>query len=475
MTVICIDVGSSTLRVSAVSEDGEILETLSQKFLSNTAPGEVEFDAYKIAINVTEMTNQLAEKYRPQYIGITNQRATSVCWNKNTGMPTHNAIGWQDLRTVGKCLELQAQGLRTTPNASATKFQYLVENSSLKENDIALGTLDSYLIYHLTGKYHVTDPSNAGATGLLNMDASGWDQELMAALNITHSMLPTIVDSSNNNMEAVLIDKNPVISAFLGDQQASMVGQGVIKDQTAKATFGTGAMLNLCIGNIRPKFEFRGPDGTFPIAEFRIFGKLTWAIEALMLSCGSVLEWAKNDLQLIRDFSDIDEICPNQDSSELCFVPALFGLGTPHWDFGARSLFIGLTRSTSKEQLMRAIIEGLCYRSLELLRAAENDAGLKVNELRVDGNLTNSKFFLSRLADFLQIPILLSRQKEATTLGAALLALNSQFNSPDLSYVHALIKPAAVIEPGDQPEFARFDKAIRRAKATIPELSAISF
>ena len=270
-------------------------------------PGLVEFDATTMAAAVLDVATQaLADEGGPvQAVGIANQRASTVLWERATGKPVGPGIGWQDLRTVGTCLELQADGFRLAPNASATKLAALLDladpdRSRSVRGELCFGTVDTWVAWTLSGgTLHVTDTTNAGITGLIHPDATGWDPAILAALRIPAAILPTIVHSTGVIGEATALSGAPVIAGIAGDQQASLFGQGCTRPGLAKATFGTGGMLDQCVGTARPSFSHRGGGGTFPIITWSSADALVWGVEAVMLSAGSCVEWLRDDLGII--------------------------------------------------------------------------------------------------------------------------------------------------------------------------------
>src|SRR5439155_2193489 len=263
-------------------------------------------------------------------------------------------VGWQDLRTVGTCLMLQGQGIRLAPNVSATKLAFLLDMADADRNrDLLFGTVDTWIAWHLSeGALHVTDATNAAVTGLMLHDASGWDAKVLEALRIPESVLPVVVDSSGAVGTATALAGAPPIAGIAGDQQASLLGQGCTRPGLAKITFGTGGMLDMNLGPKRPAFEARGPGGTFPIVAWRRGGKITWGLEAFMLTAGQAVEWLRDDLGIIERAADSDELAAQcKDTGDVWFVPALLGMGTPAWDFGARGTVLGLTRGTGRPEL----------------------------------------------------------------------------------------------------------------------------
>ncbi|MGH9181428.1 MAG: FGGY family carbohydrate kinase, partial [Acidimicrobiales bacterium] len=387
-------------------------------------------------------------------------------------------IGWQDLRTVGLCLELAGRGVRLAPNASATKLAVLLDMADPgRSRDLCFGTIDSWLAWTLSGgALHVTDASNAGVTGLVHPDASGWDPAVLDALAIPEAVLPAIVDSSGLLAPAAALDGGPPIAGLVGDQQASLMGQGCTRPGLAKFTAGTGGMLDVCLGPARPAFPGRGPAGCFPIVAWRRGGRDTWGLEAVMLSAGSCLAWLRDGLGVLDDVADSDALAASvPNSGEVWFVPALAGLGTPTWDFGARGLLLGLSGSTTRAEVVRAVLEGVAHRTADLVEAAEADAGLAIGSLRVDGGLSANDSFLGLLARAIQRPVELSPVTEATTLGAGFLAGLAVGTWADEAEVAATFVPRRVIEPGRPLDRARWLEVVTMAAGTVPALSALSF
>jgi glycerol kinase len=489
VTVLVIDVGTSSVRGAVVRPDGAVEHIHHVAVLPDTPfPGLVEFDAVAMADAVVEVASaSLADGGPVDAVGIANQRASTIVWDRATGVPVAPGLGWQDLRTVGTCLELQAQGIRVAPNASATKVAAILDladpdRSRSELGELAFGTVDTWVAWTLSGgSLHLTDASNAGVTGLIHGDGSGWSPEVLAALRIPEALLPTIVDSSGAMGSAEILPGKPVIAGMAGDQQASLIGQGCTRPGLAKATFGTGGMLDQCVGRQRPAQAARGPAGTIPIIAWRRGGKITWGVEAIMLSAGTCVEWLRDDLAIIESADHSAEVAGAcTDTGDVWFVPALLGLGTPVWDFGARGTFVGLTRGSGRPELVRAVLEGVAHRGADLLEAAESDSGLAVDSLRVDGGMSANPVFIRALADACGRPIEVAPVLEATTLGAAYLAGMAVGTWADEDDVAAAWVPREVVEPsGDDDQRAgrraRWLDARGRSEATIPELSALDF
>jgi len=439
----------------------------------------VEFDPVAMAQAVGEVANQALSCGGPvSCVGIANQRSSSIVWERATGIPVAPGIGWQDLRTVGTCLTLQSEGLRLAPNTSATKLAAILDMADPdRDRDLCFGTVDTWVAWTLSkGRCHVTDPTNAGLTGMLTADGGGWDARVLEALRIPERMLPSIVDSSGIVCEASALPGAPPLAGMAGDQQASLVGQGCIRAGLAKATFGTGGMLDLCTGPDRPSFSMRGDNGTFPIIAWRRGARTFWGVEAVMLAAGMNIEWLRDDLGIIPSAEASEEVASGCISTgDVWYVPALLGLGTPLWDFGARGTFVGITRGTGRAELVRAVLEGIAHRGADLLESAEADTGLRVSSLRVDGGMSANSVFLQALANATQRPIEVSPVLEATTLGAAYLAGLAVGIWTDEEEVADGWSPKAVIEPACLSDRDRWRDARSRALATIPALSELDF
>ena len=480
MSLLVIDVGTSSVRASVVTAEASVAHTHRRTLLPSTpAPGFVELDASALAAAVVEVSRAaLAEAGPVDAVGITNQRSTTIVWDRQTGEPVGPAIGWQDQRTVMMCLALQAQGLRFSPSSSATKLAFLLDTVDPdRTRDLCFGTVDTWVAWTLSaGALHVTDLSNAGVTGLMRLDGSGWDTSVLDALRIPASVLPQIVDSSGIVGPAGALPGAPPIAGLAGDQQASLIGQGCTRPGMAKMTFGTGGMLDLCLGPVRPEHEQRGPHGTFPIVAWRQGGRITWGIEAFMLTAGQAIEWLRDDLGVIRNAAESEVVASACDTTgDVWFVPALLGLATPDWDFGARGTLLGLTGGTGRAEVVRAVLEGVAHRGADLLEAAEADGACQIATLRVDGGMSANGVFVQALADACQRPVEVSPVLEATTLGAAFLAGMAVGVWADEDDVAATWSPRATVEPVEETDRDRWREACQRARGWIPELSALDF
>jgi glycerol kinase len=479
-SILVVDVGTSGVRGAVVRPDATVAFAHHKPVLpTSPAPGLVEFDPLTMAEAALAVARQaLADGGPVAAVGITNQRASTVVWDRATGEPVGPGLGWQDLRTVGDCLVWQAEGLRFAPNESATKVVHLLDAADPdRRRDLCVGTVDSWIAWHLSrGELHVTDASNVGVTGLCASDGSDWDDKLLDALRIPRAMLPRVVDSSGIVGTAGALDGSPPIAALAGDQQASLIGQGCVHPGLAKITFGTGAMLDVCVGADRPVSARQGRHGTFPIVAWRHQGATTWGVEAIMLAAGANVEWLRDDLGVIDTAEQSHEVAAGCETSEgVTYVPALLGLGTPQWDYGARGTLLGITRGTGRPQLVRAVLEGVAQRGADLVEAAEADTGLSLPRLRVDGGMSDNPTFVQAVADACQRPVEVSPEREATTLGAGFLAGLAVGTWSDWDDLATTWRPRAVVEPSRSLDRDRWRDALQRASGWEPDLSAINF
>lgn len=480
-SILVIDVGTSGLRAAVVATDGSIVEVRHRRTPPSIPfPGLVEFDAGVLAAEAIDVATEVLTAAGPvAAVGIASQRASTIVWDRATGEPVGPGLGWQDLRTVGDCLTVRAEhGLTLAPNQSATKLAHLLDlHDPDRTRDLCFGTVDSWLIWNLTrGRVHVTDVTNAAVTGLLLADATGWNERVLDLFRIPGSMLPTIVDSIGVVAEADALPGAPVIAGIAGDQQASLVGQGCIRPGHTKITFGTGGMLDVCTGAGAPAGAARLANGTFPIVAWGVAGERIWGAEAIMLSAGSNVDWLVEDLGVLTDAAESDEVAASVASTDgVVFVPALLGLGTPQWDYGARGTLLGVTRGTTRAHLVRAVLEGVAHRGADLVEAAETDTGLEITTLRVDGGMSANGTFVQALADASGRPVEVSPVTEATTLGAAYLAGVAVGSWTDLDHTAELWAPSRRVEPSVPSDRERWHRAVERSRAWIPELSALDF
>lgn len=489
MSILVIDVGTSGLRAAVVRDDATVTALHHRPFPPSTpAPGLVEFDAAEMARLVLDAAHSaVADGGAVDGVGITAQRASTVVWSRSTGRPLAPAIGWQDLRTVGDCIVARAEhGIALAPNQTATKAKWLLAQiGDHDRSDVCIGTVDSWIAWTLSGsaRLHVTDHSNAAVTGLASFvdGPPRWNERVASLMGVDPTMLPTIVDSSGVIGDAVALPGAPRIAALVGDQQASLMGQSCVRPGMAKCTFGTGGMFDVVTGATPPASADRTTHGTFPIVAWSRDGSLTWGSEAIMLSAGSAIEWLVSDMGLAPSAEathDIASTCATTDG--VYFVPALLGLATPHWDYGARGGLFGLTRGSTRAHIVRAVLEGVAHRGADLCEAAAAEhPSLSIDEIRIDGGMSRNPTFVSALATVTGRPISVSPVSEATTLGAAYLAGWATGVWNDLDDISEQWRPTATIEP--DPSVDRlaireeWAEAVTRVEGWIPDLSALDF
>jgi len=481
--VLVVDVGTSSARAVVVDGDARVVAEHHTPLLPRSpAPGIVEVDASAMAAAARSLADAaLAEAGPVDAVGIANQRGTAIAWDRATGEPVGPGIGWQDLRTVGRCLELRAKGVFLGPNHAATKLEVLLDEADPdRARDLCVGTVDTWLAWTLSdGALHVTDASNALVTALRTADDTDWDERVLDALRIPRGVLPTVVDSSGVCGAAAALGGAPPVAGIIGDQQASLLGQGCVRPGDAKITFGTGGMLDLVLGPQPPASvdRGRGRAGTFPIVTRRTAGADTWGLEGALLAAGTNVEWLRDDLGVIATAEESDAVAGSvPDSGDVWYVPALLGLGTPQWDFGARGTLLGLTRGSERAHVVRAVLEGVAHRGADLVEAAAADSDGLVHDgaaLRVDGGMSANATFVQALADATGRVIEVSPVTEATALGAAFAAgraVDLWSGDDDLA---ATWRPARRVEPQRALDRDRWREAVARAEAWIPDLSAI--
>ncbi|MFL5929866.1 MAG: FGGY family carbohydrate kinase [Gaiellaceae bacterium] len=356
-------------------------------------------------------------------IGIANQRETTLVWNRGTGAPLQRAIVWQDRRTAERCRQLPADlvrertGLVPDPYFSATKLEWILSRSSVEQEALAFGTVDSWLVWKLTGgTAHVTDATNASRTMLVDLQTLDWDDDLLDLFGVDRVVLPRIVSSSERVVDATLLGATVPIAGIAGDQQSALFGHGCFAPGEAKATYGTGSFVLVNVGTDRGP----PPPGLLKTAAATAEGaSRQYAVEGAVLSAGAAVEWLRDGLELVASASETERIALEAGSSDgAYFVPALTGLGSPHWDPDARGLITGLTRGTTRAQLVRAALEAVALQVADVVEALSSP----VDILRADGGASSNAFLMQLQADLLGCPVEVSAERETTALGAAALA-----------------------------------------------------
>lgn len=477
MKICVVDVGTSSIR-SAIT-DGHSVTCFRQKKTPPDMPdmGLVEFDAKDMAAVILQTATEVIDEVGGvDAVAVTNQRGTAMVWDRKTGEPVGPAIGWQDLRTVGECLAWHAEGLEMAPNESATKLAYLLnQHDPNRTRDLCFGTVDTWAAWCLTeGAHHIIDPSNAAMSGMLAADGTGWSPEILNRLGVPEACLPEIVDSTGIVGPATALPGSPPIAGIIGDQQSSLIGQRCVLEGLAKLTFGTGAFLDVCTGAGRPIAQKRSERGTFPIVAWQEGGELVWGVEAMMIAAGSNMSWLIDDMGLIGNASQSAEMAGGvADAGGVVYVPALYGLGTPYWDFGARAALFGISGGTTSAHIVRAVFEGIAHRAADLLEAAEADSGYAIEKIRVDGGMSQNPVFVQILANTLGRTVELCPVPEGTALGAAVLAGRALGQWSTWQEVADSWLPREVVEPEASSDRERWQDAVQRAARWYPELSDI--
>ncbi|HET9391128.1 MAG TPA: glycerol kinase GlpK [Steroidobacteraceae bacterium] len=440
--LLAIDQGTSSSRAIAFTTRGAVLALEQQPFEQiYPASGWVEHDPEVIwattLSTVREVLRRLREKHLPvAAIGVTNQRETTLLWDRRSGVPFHNAIVWQDRRTADLCRRLQeggheeqvAQrtGLRLDPYFSATKLSWMLERvpearAAARAGNLAFGTVDSFLIWRLTaGRLHLTDATNASRTALFDIRTGRWDEELCELFGVPLSCLPEVRDSAGDfgTTDRSLFGESLPIRGVAGDQQAALIGQAGFARGDVKSTYGTGAFVVLNTG----ERLLRSQNRLLSTIAYQLRGQRTYALEGSILSAGSTIQWLRDGLGLITRAPEIEALAQSvSDTGGVYLLPAFTGLGAPYWDPGARGAIVGLTRASSRAEIARAGLDSVVYQTRDLVDAMAAD-GVTPASLKVDGGMAGNAFFLQRLADILALPILRPRMAESTAFGAACLA-----------------------------------------------------
>jgi glycerol kinase len=438
--VLALDQGTTSSRAIVFDRSGSIRALAQQEFAQHfPQPGWVEHDANEIWTTQSAVMREALAKAAISgadvaALGITNQRETTVLWERATGKPIARAIVWQDRRTADTCDALRAAGhadlithktgLILDAYFSGTKLKWLLDHvdgarERAGRGELAFGTVDSWLIWNLSrGATHVTDASNASRTLLFNIHTGEWDDELLALLDIPQEVLPTVVDSSGVCAECSIGDAIVPISGIAGDQQAALFGQACLAPGLAKNTYGTGCFLLLNTGR-----EIVASKNKLVSTVAWRRGGTDYALEGSVFIGGAVVQWLRDGLKIIRAAVDVEALAASvADSGGVYLVPAFAGLGAPHWDPHARGSIFGLTRGSSAAHIARAALESIAYQSAEILYAMEADAHIKLAELRVDGGAAANNLLMQFQADLLGVPVIRPKVLETTALGAAYLA-----------------------------------------------------
>jgi len=441
--VLALDQGTTSSRAIVFDRRGRAVATAQQEFAQHyPRPGWVEHDPLDLwastrrtALGAVAEANLTGRDLTA--IGLTNQRETTLLWDRRTGRPLHRAIVWQDRRTADLCAKLRRRGLEPLfrqktgllldPYFSGTKLAWLLDHvpgarRRAEKGELAFGTVDTWLLWQLTGgRVHATDVSNASRTLLLNLRTAGWDDALLKILRIPHEVLPEVRASSGifGEVSAVPALNGIPIGGIAGDQHAALFGQACWKSGMAKNTYGTGCFLLMHTGQ-EPVVS---KNNLLTTIAWQIDGRVEYALEGSVFIGGAVVQWLRDGLGLITKSADVEKLAAKvTDNGGVYLVPAFAGLGAPHWDASARGVITGLTRGSNAAHLARAALESIAYQSADLLRAMEADCGRKLRELRVDGGAVCNNALMQFQADLLRVPVVRPRTTETTALGAAYLA-----------------------------------------------------
>jgi glycerol kinase len=441
--ILALDQGTTSSRAILFNHQGSIAAVAQKEFTQIfPQPGWVEHDPDEIwssqfSVMAEVIARQNITTKDIAAIGITNQRETTVVWDKASGKPIYNAIVWQDRRTAGYCDELKKQGTASTIQQktglvldayfSATKLKWILDNvegarTKAEKGQLAFGTVDSWLSWKLSGgKLHITDVSNASRTMLLNIHTCEWDKDLLKLFSIPESVLPTVVASSSNYgvTEAVVKHANIPIAGIAGDQQSALFGQMCTQPGMVKNTYGTGCFMLMNTG----EKAVSSKNNLLTTVAWKINNKVEYALEGSIFIGGAVVQWLRDGLQIIRTSAEVESLAATVSNTDGVYVvPAFAGLGAPHWNQYARGSMFGLTRGSTHAHIARAALESIAYQTTDVLKAMESDSGISIKELRVDGGATINNLLMQFQSDILQVPVIRPRVYETTALGAAYLA-----------------------------------------------------
>jgi glycerol kinase len=441
--ILSFDQGTTSSRAIVFDKQGSIVSVAQKEFTQLfPQPGWVEHDALEIwstqlGVAAEAITKAGLTVKDIAAIGITNQRETTVVWDRTTGIPVYNAIVWQDRRTASFCDELKAAGKHTTVQEktglvldayfSGTKVKWILDNvpgarTKAEKGDLCFGTIDSWLLWKLTnGKVHATDSSNASRTLLFNIHTLRWDDEMLEMLTIPKAMLPEVKSSSEvyGHTQNILTAHNIPIAGIAGDQQSALFGQMCTQPGMVKNTYGTGCFMLMNTG----EKAVPSKNNLLTTVAWTINGVTQYALEGSVFIAGAVVQWLRDGLKIIRSSAEVEELAAAVNSTDgVYLVPAFAGLGAPYWNQHARGTMVGITRGTSREHIARAALESIAYQTMDVLKAMEADAGITIRELRVDGGATTNNLLMQFQSDLLNTRVVRPTIVETTALGAAYLA-----------------------------------------------------
>ncbi|MBM55815.1 MAG: glycerol kinase [Euryarchaeota archaeon] len=435
--IISLDSGTTSARAVLFETTGEV-HAIEQKEFTQIYPesGWVEHDPLEILKAQTDVLHSLLENTNHPILalGITNQRETTVVWDRETGKPIYHAIVWQDKRTAETCQELKASGLSDyckkatglvlDPYFSGTKIAWILDHVAgarerAERGELCFGTIDTWLLWNLTdGRVHATDPSNASRTLLYNIEKMDWDEHMLDALKVPKAILPEVKESAS----VFGTYKDIPIAAMMGDQQSALFGQTCFTPGTAKNTYGTGCFMLMNTGSAIPAT----PSGLLNTVAWQIGGETTYALEGSVFVAGAAIQWLRDGLKLIESSEVSEEISQRESDdhpdSQVVVVPAFAGLGTPYWDMDARGAVLGLTRDSGADAIIRAALESLAFQSMDVLKAMQEDSGISLFTLQVDGGASANNYLMQFQSDLLGVNIERPKSVESTAAGVALMA-----------------------------------------------------
>jgi len=441
--VMALDQGTTSSRAIIFDENGSIVSVAQKEFTQiYPKPGWVEHDPMEIWGSQIGVAREAMEKARiaPDEIaaiGITNQRETTIVWDKNTGKPVYNAIVWQCRRTAPICDDLKAKGLADVIRRktglvvdayfSGTKIKWILDNvegarEKAERGELLFGNVDTWLIWNLTGgKVHVTDYSNASRTMIFNIHTLDWDEDILKELGIPRAMLPEVKPSSfvYGHTDREIFGAEVPIAGDAGDQQAALFGQACYKPGMAKNTYGTGCFMLMNTGEKAVESQ----SGLLTTIAWGVNGKVEYALEGSIFIAGAVVQWLRDELRIIDNSAQSEEYATKvEDTNGVFLVPAFVGLGAPYWDMYARGVIVGLTRGAKREHIIRAALESIAYQTRDVLEAMQKDSGITLTNLKVDGGAVANNFLMQFQSDILGVPVSRPKVTETTALGAAYLA-----------------------------------------------------
>ena len=439
--ILALDQGTTSSRAILFDHSGQILTTSQKEFEQIfPEPGWVEHRAREIWDSQLDVAQRVLSEMRITAesiaaIGITNQRETTVVWDRKTGEPISNAIVWQDRRTASYCDELKNAGWQSKIQKktglvidayfSGTKIKWILDHVSdarqrAENGELAFGTIDSWLVWNLTeGKEHISDVSNASRTMLFNIHSLNWDDDILREMNIPKSILPTVRSCSEVYGHTNLLGQSIPIAGMAGDQQAALFGQMCVEKGMVKNTYGTGCFILTNTG----KTPVQSSNNLLTTVGWKIGDEITYALEGSIFIGGAVVQWIRDGLMFVEDTSDIEHLANSvENNGGIYLVPAFVGLGAPHWDQYARGTIMGITRGTKKGHIARAALESICFQSEEVIRTMAEDAGIKITELRVDGGAVSNNSLMQIQADVMKLKVVRPLVQETTALGAAYFA-----------------------------------------------------